>query len=260
MVKHPVAAFIFFTRLPLWRIVEVPASCYKRIVPYWPLTGWLTAGATAGVLYGASLLVPVPVAVLLALGGRLLLTGALHEDGLSDFLDGFGGGGTPERTLAIMKDSHVGNYGTIGLIVYFLLLSATLASLPVPVACAAVMAGDPFAKFVSAQLINTLPYVRPEEQSKARTVYEPMRTGELVGAFVCGLLPMLLLLRPVFWLAGLGPFVVFAGLSMWMRKRIGGYTGDCCGAMFLLAELSFYVMLLVLCGIYGIDLRTAYFG
>ena len=135
-----------------------------------------------------------------------------------------------------------------------------LASLSVPVACAAIMAGDPFAKFVSAQLINTLPYVRPEQQSKARTVYEPMRTGELMGSFVCGLLPMLLLLRPVFWLSGLGPFVVFACLGAWMKRRIGGYTGDCCGAMFLLAELSFYFMLLGLCGIYGIDLRTPYFG
>lgn len=260
MGKNPVAAFIFFTRLPLGRIVEVPASCYKRIVPYWPLTGWLTAAVTAGVLYGASLLFPVPVAVMLALCGRLWLTGALHEDGLSDFLDGFGGGGTPERTLAIMKDSHVGNYGTIGLVVYFLLLASVLSSLPVPVACAAIAAGDPLAKFVSAQTIDCLPYVRTAEQSKARTVYEPMRPGERICAFVCGLLPSLLLLRPVFWLAGLGPFLVWTCLCAWMKKRIGGYTGDCCGAMFLLTELSFYLSLLALCGIYGIDLRAAYFG
>ena len=260
MGKRLAAAFIFFTRLPLWRAIEVPASCYKRIVPCWPLTGWFTAAVTAGILYAVSLLVPVPVAVLSALAGRLLLTGALHEDGLSDFLDGFGGGGTPERILAIMKDSRIGNYGTIGLIVYFLLLFVTLASLPVPVACCAVMAGDPFAKFVSAQSINRLPYVRTAEQSKARMVYEPMRPGELVFSFVTGLIPLLVLFKPVFWLAGIGPFLVFGILCVWMKRRLGGYTGDCCGAAFLLTELSFYLFLLVLCGIYGIDLRPAYFG
>ena len=84
------AAFIFFTRLPFWRIREVPAECFKHVVPYWPLSGWLTGGVMAGVLWSAAQVLPFTVAVLLALTSRLLITGALHEDGLADFFDGFG--------------------------------------------------------------------------------------------------------------------------------------------------------------------------
>ena len=100
------AAFIFFTRLPFWRIKEVPAKYFKRIVPYWPLAGWLTGGITVGVLWIAAQILPISIAWVLAILSRLLITGCLHEDGLADFFDGFGGGTTKERTLAIMKDSQ----------------------------------------------------------------------------------------------------------------------------------------------------------
>ena len=116
------AAFIFFTRLPFWKIREVPAECFKHVVPYWPLTGWLTGGIMAGTLWLTGQILPVSLAWIIAIIARLLVTGCLHEDGLADFLDGFGGGTTRERTLAIMKDSHIGSYGVIGLIFYFLLL------------------------------------------------------------------------------------------------------------------------------------------
>ena len=81
------AAFIFFTRLPFWRIREVPAECFKHVVPYWPLSGWLTGSIMAGVLWLSAQILPFSVAVLLALAARLLITGALHEDGLADFFD-----------------------------------------------------------------------------------------------------------------------------------------------------------------------------
>lgn len=75
-----------------------------------------------GVLWVTAQVLPVSIAWLLAILSRLLITGCLHEDGLADFFDGFGGGTTKERTLAIMKDSQIGSYGVIGLIGYFLLL------------------------------------------------------------------------------------------------------------------------------------------
>ena len=103
------------TRLPFWKIKEVPAECFKHVVPYWPFVGWLTGGVMAAVLWLAGQIMPVSLAWILALIARLLVTGCLHEDGLADFFDGFGGGTTRERTLAIMKDSHIGSYGVIGL-------------------------------------------------------------------------------------------------------------------------------------------------
>ena len=114
------ASFIFFTRLPLWRLHEPRTECYKTVVEHWPLTGWLTGGLMAATLYAGSLFLPYLVAVLLAIAVRMLTTGALHEDGLADFFDGFGGGGNDrERILTIMKDSHIGTYGVIALIGYF---------------------------------------------------------------------------------------------------------------------------------------------
>lgn len=86
------AAFIFFTRLPFWRLAEVPSEYFKNVVSRWALVGWLTAGLSVIVLYTASLILPASVAVLLAIVTRLLITGCLHEDGLADFFDGFGGG------------------------------------------------------------------------------------------------------------------------------------------------------------------------
>ena len=121
-MNNVLAAFIMLTRLPFWKIKEVPAECFKHVVPYWPLVGWLTGGVMAAVLWLAGQIMPVSLAWILALIARLLVTGCLHEDGLADFFDGFGGGTTRERTLAIMKDSHIGSYGVIGLICYFLLL------------------------------------------------------------------------------------------------------------------------------------------
>ena len=111
------AAFIFFTRLPFYRLRQPPVESYKAVVEYWPLTGWLTGGLMAATLWVASMHLPFMIAILLAIVVRLLVTGALHEDGLADFLDGFGGGGSDrERILSIMKDSHIGTCGVLGLI------------------------------------------------------------------------------------------------------------------------------------------------
>ena len=86
------ASFIFFTRLPFWRLHQPAQECYKTVVEHWPLTGWLTGGLMAATLWVGSMYLPYAVAVLLAIVVRLLVTGALHEDGLADFLDGFGWG------------------------------------------------------------------------------------------------------------------------------------------------------------------------
>lgn len=241
MTNRILAAFVFFTRLPFWRLREVPADCFKRVVEFWPLVGWLTGGLTAAVLYGAMQLFPGQVAVLLALAFRTLITGALHEDGLGDFFDGFGGGRNREQTLAIMKDSRTGSYGLIGLVFYYLLLTSLLSSMGYEAAVLAVLTGDTLAKSISAQLINLLPYARKEEESKARVVYDRMSGTTFLFSLIVGFLPAGILLPPHLWLAALSPVVVF-GLLVWlMKRRIGGYTGDCCGATFLLCELAYYL-------------------
>lgn len=254
------AAFIFFTRLPFWKIKEVPAACFKHVVPYWPLAGWLTGGIMAGALWLTGQILPISLAWIMAIIARLLVTGCLHEDGLADFFDGFGGGNTRERTLAIMKDPHIGSYGVIGLIFYFLLL-LQLRNLPLNFLCILVFCGDCWSKFCASQIINHLPYARKEEDSKAKVVYNRMTRVEWLMAFICGILPFVLLLPVQMWPATLFPLLTFTLLYRLMKRRLQGYTGDCCGAAFLLCELSFYIGSLVLTyvyAIYGIDFLMKY--
>ena len=238
------AAFIFFTRLPFWRLKEVPSECFKHVVPYWPWVGWLTGGLMAMVLGLGSQVMPVSLAWILAIVTRLLVTGALHEDGLADFFDGFGGGTTRERTLTIMKDSHIGTYGVIGLIVYFLLM-LELRHLPVPVLCTLVVCGDCWGKLCASQLINFLPYARKEEDSKAKVIYNRMSGKELFFCIAGGALPLLLLPSSL-WLALIAPCLVLAFLIRMIKRRLQGYTGDCCGATFLMCEMAFYLSALIL--------------
>ena len=238
------AAFIFFTRLPFWRLKEVPSECFKHVVPYWPWVGWLTGSAMAMVLVLGSLVMPVSLAWIWAIVTRLLITGALHEDGLADFFDGFGGGTTRERTLSIMKDSHIGTFGVIGLIIYFLLM-LELRHLPVSVLCTLVVCGDCWGKLCASQLINFLPYARKEEDSKAKVIYNRMSSKELFFCIAGGTLP-LLLLQSSLWLALITPCLVLAFLIRLMKRRLQGYTGDCCGATFLLCELTFYLTAMIL--------------
>lgn len=239
------AALIFFTRLPFWRTYQPPQASYKTVVEYWPLTGWLTGGTMAATLYFGSMVLPHSVAVIAAIAVRLLITGALHEDGLADFMDGFGGGSDRDRILAIMKDSHIGTYGVLGLIIYFLLLGTVLYSMPVTVAALTILAADPFSKMVTSQLVSMLPYARREEEAKNKTVYRKPTLAAGLSLTVQGLLPMVLML----WLTGLSwymiifiPALVMYFLYLLILRKINGYTGDCCGAVCLLVELTVYLV------------------
>lgn len=237
------ATLMFFTRLPFWRIKQVDAEHFKHVVPLWPLAGWLTGGIMVGVLWLAAQVFPLSVAWIIAIIARLLITGCLHEDGLADFCDGMGGGVTRERILLIMKDSHIGTYGVIGLIIYFLLLTQ-MSALPVWPLCAIVFTGDVWCKFVSSHIINILPYARKEEEAKNKTIYQRMTALEAFVGAIIGCLPFVLFLPKHYWPALLAPVVVFILLVWLMKRRIQGYTGDCCGALFLISELSFLLVCL----------------
>ena len=243
------AAFIFFTRLPFWRLHEPPRECYKTVVEHWPLTGWLTGGAMAAIILAGSVWLHISYhAVLLtAIIARILITGALHEDGLCDFFDGFGGGGNNrQRILDIMKDSRIGTYGVLGIIMYELSFYTLLCSLPPKMAAFAVFAADPYAKMIAAQIIMLMPYTRTEEEAKAKTVYRKINVKAGIGLAVQGLLPMALFLyfmhRHVDWQYIIfAPCLVMYFMYLLIWRKLHGYTGDCCGALFLLVELSVYL-------------------
>lgn len=247
-MKDIAASFVFFTCLPLWRLkaFNVSPEHYKQVINYWPIVGWLTAGVMVAVMWLSAQALPYPIAVLLAIISRLLITGALHEDGLADFFDGFGGGVTRERILAIMKDSHIGTYGVLSLIVYFFMLYTTLSLMDLHLTCIVILVGDPLCKLIASQITLFLPYARTEETSKAKVVYNKMSVKPFIISLFFGLFPLLLLFGINQYVVVLFPIFIFFILVYLMKNKIGGYTGDCCGALFLLCELSFYLAVLSL--------------
>ena len=240
-MKRLIAALSFFTRIPFWRLSSLESRHYENIVPMWPVAGILTGVVMSCTFYMTSLILPNTVAIVIAMISRILMTGGLHEDGFADFCDGFGGGSTGlpekdrERTLRIMKDSFIGTYGVLGLILYFLLLWNILYSLsdllPLWKMMICMIVVDVFSKFMSSMIVYFLPYARDAENAKNKIVY-----NKGSRPYIAMFLSVITLNAPIL-------FVLFR----WMKNRIGGYTGDCCGATFMLMELYNYLILLILC-------------
>ena len=245
-MRSLLAAIMMFTRLPLWRIVNVDKRYFTDVIKYWPIVGFLTGATTGGVLWLAAQFVPLEVACVLAIIARILLTGALHEDGLADFFDGFGGGTSKEKILAIMKDSHIGCYGTIGLVLYFMLYYSLLSSFDPAMVFPIVIAADCFSKLCTAVMINTLPYARKEEESKIKLVYSKVRTLIFVLVGVITLVPFFFLKDASFCFAMIPAVVTAVGLRFFLKLKIGGYTGDCCGASVLIIEQVFSLSVVVI--------------
>lgn len=203
----------------------------------------------AATLYFGSFIVPTALAAMAAIIVRILITGALHEDGLADFIDGFGAGGTDrKRILDIMKDSRIGTYGVVGLVLYFMLLHQSLTILPPRITALMILAADPFFKMMTAQLIQMMPYARTAETAKGQVVYRKTSIKAGLLLLIQGTLPTI----GLWYFAGLPylgiamPALVFYLLYLLMYRRINGYTGDCCGAVFLLTELTFYLTYITL--------------
>lgn len=254
-MKEIIAALSFFTRIPFYKIkaLNVDAKYYKDAVNYWPVAGLLTSGVMILTIWGLTSILSFKIAIIAGIVVRILVTGALHEDGLSDFFDGLGGGTTRQRVLEIMKDSHIGVYGVISLIIYFLLLSSVLEKLSYPLLLILIFVGDPLCKLIASQITRFLPYARSEESSKMKLTYIPMSMKALLISSVVGLAPLIFIsfrYSLAFLLAPILPICVFILVVNILKRRIQGYTGDCCGALFLLCELSFYISCCIIYRIY----------
>lgn len=241
-------ALQFFTRLPVPRWVGFDAAWLQQASRYFSAVGIIVGAITATVYAVSAYFWPAPVAVLLSTIGGIYLTGAFHEDGLADVCDGFGGGYTAERILEIMKDSRVGAYGVIGAVLMLGLKCTLLASLPFWAVVAALLMAHPFSRLMASALIWRLTYVRAE--GKAKPLAQEMSGTEWGVAATFSVLPLIVagFFGWVSW-AGIGAGVLCSGIAtLWVArffvKRIGGYTGDCLGAVQQVAEVTFYLGLL----------------
>jgi len=227
----------FYTRLPCPQTLDFKQLPQATV--YLPLVGWLVGGITAISFYLADFLWPQSIAVILALIVNIFTTGAFHEDGFADVCDGFGGGWGKQHILEIMKDSHIGVYGVIGLLLLFLLkisLLCTLLSSAVPLV---LLVGHSISRLPPLLLMRRYNYARNNESKAALAVYKPDLQQVVVATFFA-LLP-LIILPPLCVLAIFPVFCVNWCLGRYFYRYIGGYTGDCLGASQQIAETVFYL-------------------
>jgi adenosylcobinamide-GDP ribazoletransferase len=234
-------ALIFFTRMPV-KVADFKESDLNRSGKYFPLVGILVGLVAAAVFGLGVMLLPFQLAVLASMGASIWLTGAFHEDGLADAADGLGGSWEKEQVLTIMQDSRLGTYGAIALFMILLTKFEALAHLSAPLLPGIMLAGHSLSRFAALLVIYTQNYVRPN--GKAKPLATQLTRQELVLSGCFGLLPLLLLSHRL-WLGLVPVVVVWLWFSHKLKKRLGGYTGDCLGAMQQLCEVAFYLGVLV---------------
>ncbi|WP_243410586.1 adenosylcobinamide-GDP ribazoletransferase [Caulobacter radicis] len=237
-VQLLLCAVQFLTRLPTPPLRGFEPDWITRSARYFPLIGLLVGGICALVLLAASQVWSGWVPALLALGAGLLLTGGFHEDGLADTADGLGGGQTRERRLEIMKDSRVGTYGVLALVVVLGLKAATLATLTPLSAALALLAVHGIGRVAAVATMAALPHVSDRADAKYKPAPDGVKPAEVLVAALLGLWP-LLLAPPLGALAAIGLAAAFAvAMALMARRLIGGYVGDVLGAIEQLAELG----------------------
>ncbi len=231
----------FFTRVPVPAWVPFSQERLNHAARYFSAVGWVVGFVGALVLYVSSLVLPLSVAVVLSMAATVRLTGCFHEDGFADSCDGLGGGWEKTQVLAIMKDSRIGSYGTVGVVLLLLAKYAALVEMGRQFAPLALVVAHPLSRLGSTALIRALEYVRDDDTARAKPLAVRLSNGELACAATFGLAPLLLLQWQEGVAAALAAALVAALAGRYFVRRIGGYTGDCLGATQQGAELAIYL-------------------
>ncbi|HEV6965026.1 adenosylcobinamide-GDP ribazoletransferase [Roseateles sp.] len=238
-------ALQFLTRLPV-RLSGFQPAWLNDCVRHFPVVGAGVGLAGGAVLAAATQVWPAWIAAVLALAATVALTGGFHEDGLADTFDALGGVVSRDKALAIMKDSRIGSYGALALVLSLLLraaLLAVLATRPLGAAVAALVASHAFARTAAVGVMVSLPYGGDVDHAKAKPLALAVPPRNLALALGwCGLLALGLMALGMAWgrllAAALASAFVALVLRGWLRRRLGGYTGDGLGATEQLAEIA----------------------
>ncbi len=249
-------AVMFYTRLPCPSWVDHSPDYLNKATRYFPAMGIIAGIIAYAVFYMASLVFSLPISIALSMLSSIWLTGAFHEDGFADVCDGFGGGWTKEKILAIMKDSQIGTYGAIGLLsilgIKFLLLNEMLGALMQQGSSQLAIASffinaHVLSRFMPTTFIYTHEYVRENEDSKAKPIAKGITTSNLIIAGFIAFLSLLLWIDKSILVTVLLPmYAAKIYLAHYFKKWIGGYTGDCLGATQQVTEIVFYLAVLAI--------------
>ncbi len=207
-----------------------------------PLAGALIALIPALVLYTLSQTGDALVTSLIALSLMVLMTGALHEDGLADAADGLGGGRDREHALAIMKDSRIGSYGVVAMLLSFSLRAASLAALArfdSSLAAVSMLAAACTSRSVMIWHWSTLPPARTNGVAVAIGAPEP--TARNMALLIGGVMGLIFIASHLGVAVAIFVLAVSAAagqvFTAFVRRKLGGHTGDTIGATQQVSEI-----------------------
>jgi adenosylcobinamide-GDP ribazoletransferase len=241
-VQHELRLFFtalqFLTRCPVPAWVGHDPAWLNQCVRYFPIVGGLVGTLGAAVLLAASRWWPPMVAACLAVLATVWVTGAFHEDGLADTFDALGGAVPRERALAIMKDSRIGSYGAVALVLSLTLRIGLLAALLAThrtAAALALVASHAMGRTAAVALMASLGYAGDAEHAKAKPLATAVPRAATTAGVVSGIAVVLALAyadgRMLRWImAVLAALLLTFALRRWFLRRLGGYTGDTLGA------------------------------
>jgi adenosylcobinamide-GDP ribazoletransferase len=242
-------AVMFLTRLPVPRNTDHSAGYLQKAPRYFPVVGWIVGGCCGLAFWLFNHVRSADIGILASMITGLLLTGCFHEDGFADVCDGMGGGWTKDKILSIMKDSRIGAYGAIGLVMILLgkfFLLRVLSPWFIQIAIVA----HTISRLIPVLVMKAGVYAADPDQSKARPLAGASMSGETLTVAILLSLPPLLL--PVFlkhpWIDAviLVPSLAVAFfMYRWFFKWIGGYTGDCLGAIQQVTEIVIYLACII---------------
>lgn len=234
-------AIMFYTRIPVPKNLPYSDEILNRSTRYFPFIGWIIGGIGAAVFYGLQFVFPPELAILLSMLATIFVTGAFHEDGFADFCDGFGGGYTRERILTIMKDSRIGTYGSIGLIGMLATKFMSLHAINTATIPLVLLAGHSVSRLMPILVIYTSEYSREDVTSKSKPIGKKGKGFDFVLAVFFGM--VLLIFIPITFSLMVLPVLLLTTFLFrsYIVCKIGGYTGDCLGAIQQIAEVIFYL-------------------
>ncbi|MEO1367362.1 MAG: adenosylcobinamide-GDP ribazoletransferase [Acidobacteriota bacterium] len=239
MLRHLTIAVLFLTRIPLRLDPPAQAEELPQAAAYFPLVGGAVGLIAAGAAWAGAQVWPLWLALLVALAFEALLTGGFHEDAVADFFDAFGGGWTREDVLRILKDSRVGSFGALALVVLFALRAGALSQLGAALV-AGWVASAAVGRASSVLAMAALPPAA-DRQSLARDVGPGVgrRQALLAAALTLPSLAWIAALRPAHTAAALVAAALLGVFFIrYLDRRIGGVTGDCLGALCYLAQVA----------------------
>src|SRR5580698_6085155 len=238
------SAVLFLTRVPIPR-PTYRADSLARSVKFFPVVG-LLVGASAALVH---LLLaphwPRVVVAFLVLTYLCLITGLIHEDGLADAADGFGGGWNREKILLIMRDSRIGSYGAAALALSLVSRILLLSSLPLALVPQYLIATRVLGQWTTLPLSFYLSSARvqtdDQPDGQGARIARITSRGSLIAGTLFSFAVVIALLRTRAGFAIGAAIVVTLASGLYFQKRIGGVTGDCFGAANQIAEVAAYL-------------------